>query len=128
MQHRNFTWRIRGVVDVPVPGIVAEPLCASDAIGVGTEPPHAVVGGVLAAAMGLRGAASPLDFLTVATSALLCLTTCSCARASNSAARLSASMRRLSLSISSRRLRFTYSLASSVKSASMGMVNRLSAA
>ena len=46
----------------------------------------------------------------------------------DSAARLSASMRRLSLSISSFHLKFKYSLASSVKLASMGMVNRLNAA
>ena len=108
-------------------GVIAEPR-RGNAIGVAPESPHVLIGGVVAAAMELSAGASPLDFVALATSALLCFTTCSCAMASNSAARLSASMRRFSLSISSRRLRFKYSLASSVKSASMGMVNRLNAA
>ena len=113
--------------NLPVAAAVVE-VGRGDAIGVDGKPPPLLIEGLTSGAMGLSAGGVPLDFVALATPALLSLMRWSCAMASNSAAHCSASMRRLSLSISSFRLRFKYSLASSIKSASMGMVKRLKAA
>ena len=115
------------VVNLPVSTGVAA-VGWGDARGVDGEPPPLVIGGLISSAMGVTAVGVPLHFVALATSALLSFMRRSCAMASNSAAHRSASMYRFSLSISSRRVRFKYSLASSMNCASMGMVKRLNTA